>query len=46
MNNVINWLLEDDTPQIKYRTMIELQGRTKDDIEVKKAYDNLLDSGK
>lgn len=44
MNNVINWLLEDDTPQIKYRTMIELQGRTKDDIEVKKAYDNLLDS--
>lgn len=44
MNNTINWLLEDDTPQIKYRTMIELQGRTKDDIEVKKAYDNLLDS--
>lgn len=44
MNNVINWLLEDDTPQIKYRTMIELQGRTKDDIEVKKAYDHLLES--
>lgn len=44
MNNVINWLLEDDTPQIKYRTMVELQGRTKDDIEVKKAYDNLLES--
>lgn len=44
MNNVINWLLKDDTPQIKYRTMIELQRLTKDDIEVKKAYDDLLDS--
>ena len=44
MNHVIDWLLEDDTPQIKYRTMIELQGRTKDDIEVKKAYDTLLES--
>jgi len=28
MNHVIDWLLEEDTPQIKYRTMIELQGRT------------------
>ena len=44
MNHVIDWLLEDGTPQIKYRTMIELQGRTKDDIEVKKAYDTLLES--
>lgn len=44
MNSVISWLLEDDTPQIKYRTMIELQGRTRDDIEVKKTYDDLLES--
>lgn len=44
MENIINWLLEDNTPQIKYRTMLELQGRGKDDIEVKRAYKNLLDS--
>lgn len=44
MNNVINWLLEEDTLNIKYRTMKELQGRTRDDIEVNEAYQNLLDS--
>lgn len=44
MNNVINWLLKDDTPEIKYRTMTELLGMSKDDLEVKKAYENLLNS--
>lgn len=44
MNHVINWLLEDNTPLIKYRTMIELQGLSKEDIGVKRAYNNLLDS--
>jgi hypothetical protein len=44
MNNVINWLLEDDTPEVKYRAMTELLGMSKDDLEVKNAYENLLSS--
>ena len=42
MNETVNWLLEDEAPEIKYRTMVELLGKSKDDIEVKKAYDKLL----
>ncbi|BCK01087.1 hypothetical protein [Anaerocolumna chitinilytica] len=44
MNNVINWLLKDDTPEVKYRTMTELLGMPKDEVEVKNAYENLLSS--
>ena len=44
MNNVINWLLKDETPEVKYRAMIELLGMSKDEPEVKKAYNNLLSS--
>lgn len=44
MNNVINWLLEDKTPEVKYRAMIELLDMSKDEPEVKKAYDSLISS--
>lgn len=44
MNHVINWLLEDDTPEVKYRAMTELLGMSKNEPEVKKAYENLLSS--
>lgn len=44
MNNVINWLLEDENPEVKYRTMTELLEIPKEDPEVKKAYDDLLKS--
>lgn len=44
MNNVINWLLEDENPEVKYRAMTELLGISKDELEVKKAYENLLSS--
>lgn len=44
MNHVVDWLLEESTPEIRYRTMIELQGRKKDDKEVEKARQNLLKS--
>ncbi|BCN28826.1 hypothetical protein [Anaeromicropila herbilytica] len=44
MNNVINWLITDDTPEVKYRTMTELLGMSRDELEVKKAYDDLLSS--
>ena len=43
-NEVLNWLLEDQNPEVKYRTMIELLDMPKDRLEVKKAYDNLLNS--
>ena len=40
----MNWILEDEAPHIKYRTMIELQGRDKDEVEVKQTLDKLLAS--
>ncbi|MDF2820112.1 MAG: hypothetical protein K0R15_553 [Clostridiales bacterium] len=43
MNNVINWLLNDDTPEVKFRAMTELLGMSKDELEVKKAYENLFE---
>lgn len=44
MNEIINWLLKDDTPEVKYRIMTELLGKSKEEAEVKKAYDQLLSS--
>lgn len=44
MNHVIHWLLEDETPEIKYRTMVELLDMPKDDISVKKALEKLIQS--
>lgn len=44
MNEIINWLLEDNTPEIKYRTMVELLGRSKEESEVKEVYNQLLNS--
>ena len=44
MNHVVSWLLDDDTPEVKYRTMTELLSISKDDPEVRKAYDKLLGS--
>jgi hypothetical protein len=44
MNTVVSWLLDDDTPEVKYRTMTELLGMPKDDPDVKKAYGRLLQS--
>ena len=44
MNDIENWLLEDSTPEIKYRTMVELQGRGKEEPEVQAAYQELMRS--
>ncbi|WP_310603985.1 hypothetical protein [Anaerosporobacter sp.] len=44
-NDVLNWLLEDGNPEVKYRTMTELLDMSKDESEVKKAYNSLLSSG-
>ena len=44
-NDVLNWLLEDENPEVKYRTMIELLDMPKDKSEVNKAYNSLLNSG-
>lgn len=38
-NDVLNWLLEDENPEVKYRTMIEFLDMSKDKSEVKKAYE-------
>ncbi|MBA9087451.1 hypothetical protein FHR92_003936 [Fontibacillus solani] len=42
MNNIRNWILEDETPEVKYRAMTELLCMKKDEPEVIKAYDSLL----
>ena len=44
MNDIENWLLEDSVPEIKYRTMVELQGRGKEESEVQAAYQELMRS--
>lgn len=42
MNNIRNWILEDETPEVKYRAMTELLRMKKDEPEVIKVYDSLL----
>lgn len=42
MNNVSDWILEDETPEVKYRAMIEFLCMKKDEPEVVKAYNRLL----
>lgn len=44
INHSIKWLLGDEAPEVKYRTMIELLDMPKDGTEVKMAYDILLSS--
>jgi hypothetical protein len=44
VNSVVSWLLDDETPEVQYRTMTELLGISKDDPEVKRACDKLLGS--
>lgn len=44
MSHVVNWLLDDETPEVKYRTMTEFLGKSKNDFDVKKVYDKLLGS--
>ena len=44
LSSVISWLLEDETPEVKYRTMTELLGMTKDTPDVKEAHTALLNS--
>jgi hypothetical protein len=38
------WLLEDETPEVKYRALTELLGRPRDDASVKAARDALINS--
>ncbi len=45
-DTILNWLLEDEDPDVKYRTMTELLGLPKDEPRVKRAYDNLLGSSR
>jgi len=44
MSQVVSWLLGDVTLEVKYRTMIELLGMSKDNPEAKKTHDALLGS--
>lgn len=44
MNRIVSWLLDDASPEVKYRTMTELLGKSKRDSDVKKVYDALLGS--
>jgi hypothetical protein len=43
-DDVINWLLEDDNPAVKYRTQSELLGIAKDSKKVKTTFNALLSS--
>lgn len=40
-----NWLLEDDNPSVKYYALVDLLGRPVDDVEVKKAKQQIMETG-
>ncbi len=42
---VLNWLLEEENPSIRYFTLTSLLGRTQDDLEVKKAKLSIMTEG-
>lgn len=44
MDHVLNWLLDDDNPEVKYRTLTELLGMSADSPEVKEAHAKLMKS--
>ena len=39
--NVIDWLLEEDQPSVRYHTLVDLMGRKQDDPEVKAAHSKI-----
>jgi len=42
---VINWLLEDDQPAVRYRTLLELVGLQEDDPDVVKSHSDIVKKG-
>jgi len=42
---VIDWLLEEDQPSVRYHTLVDLLGRKQDDPEVKAAYSTIHRGG-
>lgn len=44
-NQVIEWLLEDNQPSIRYYTLVDLLGRNESDDEVREAYSNISKKG-
>src|SRR3989475_13025056 len=43
--NVIDWLLEDDQPSVRYYTLVDLLARKEDDPEVKAAHSKIPRAG-
>jgi hypothetical protein len=43
--NVVEWLLEEDQPSIRYYTLVHLLGRRKNDPDVKEAYSDIPKKG-
>jgi len=44
-DDVINWLLEDDNPSVKYYTLVDLLGKTFDDEEVTTVKEQIMKTG-
>jgi hypothetical protein len=42
---VIDWLLEENEPSVRYHTLIDLLGRGRSDPEVREAYSDLSKKG-
>ena len=45
MNSIDNWIFEDETPEVKYRALIELVGMDRNSPKVVEVYNSLLASG-
>jgi hypothetical protein len=44
-DDIINWLLEDDNPSVKYYTLVDLLGKTFDDEEVTTVKEQIMKTG-
>ena len=44
-DQVVDWLLEEDQPAVRYYTLVDLLDRSRRDAEVKQAYSNISKKG-
>jgi hypothetical protein len=43
-DGIVEWLLEEENPSVRYRTMVELLDRSEDDVEVKRTRERIATS--
>jgi len=44
-DSIINWLLEEDNPSVRFFTLTSLMGKSSEDQEIKRARKNIMEHG-